>query len=119
MPAPIRDIMRAAYGDAIAEVFLISAIIGLVALVAILFIKERPLRRTVDIKPTTASPVEPGIVGGAGPATTGALPVADRRRSRGRRAARCGHRRAAQKITTAERLASGGTTRAGRLCVRA
>jgi len=51
MPAPIRDIMRAAYGDAIAEVFLISAIIGLVALVAILFIKEKPLRRTVDIRP--------------------------------------------------------------------
>ena len=46
--------MRAAYGDAIAEVFLISAIIGLVALVAILFIKERPLRRTVDIRPEPA-----------------------------------------------------------------
>ena len=54
MPAPIRDIMRAAYGDAIAEVFLISAIIGLVALVAMLFIKERPLRRTVDIRPEPA-----------------------------------------------------------------
>lgn len=54
MPAPIRDIMRAAYGDAIAEVFLISAIIGLVALVAILFIKERPLRRTVDVRPEPA-----------------------------------------------------------------
>lgn len=57
MPAPIRDIMRAAYGDAIAQIFLISAIIGLVALVAILFIKERPLRRTVDI---TAEPAERG-----------------------------------------------------------
>ena len=55
MPAPIRDIMRAAYGDAIAEVFLISAIIGLVALVAILFIKEKPLRRTVDIRPEAAA----------------------------------------------------------------
>ncbi len=54
MPAPIRDIMRAAYGDAIAEVFLISAIVGLVALVAILFIKERPLRRTVDVRPEPA-----------------------------------------------------------------
>jgi EmrB/QacA subfamily drug resistance transporter len=54
MPAPIRDIMRAAYGDAIAEVFTISAIVGLVALVAILFIKERPLRRTVDIRPEPA-----------------------------------------------------------------
>lgn len=55
MPAPIRDIMRAAYGDAIAEVFLISAIIGLVALVAILFIKEKPLRRTVDIRPEASA----------------------------------------------------------------
>ncbi|MET1155019.1 MFS transporter [Arthrobacter sp.] len=54
MPAPIRDIMRAAYGDAIAEVFLISAIVGIVALVAILFIKERPLRRTVDVRPEPA-----------------------------------------------------------------
>src|SRR6478609_7245246 len=54
MPAPIRDIMRAAYGDAIAEVFLISAAVGLVALVAILFIKERPLRRTVDVRPEPA-----------------------------------------------------------------
>ncbi|MEC5192108.1 MULTISPECIES: MDR family MFS transporter [unclassified Arthrobacter] len=54
MPAPLRDIMRAAYGDAIAEVFLISAIVGLVALVAVLLIKERPLRRTVDIRPEPA-----------------------------------------------------------------
>src|SRR6478736_4951231 len=54
MPAPIRDIMRAAYGDAIAAVFLISAVVGLVALVAILFIKERPLRRTVDVRPEPA-----------------------------------------------------------------
>ncbi|PVZ52782.1 MDR family MFS transporter [Arthrobacter sp. H-02-3] len=54
MPAPIRDIMRAAYGDAIAEVFMISAIIGVIALLAILFIKERPLRRTVDIRPESA-----------------------------------------------------------------
>jgi hypothetical protein len=55
MPAPIRDITRAAYGDAIAEVFLISAIVGLVALVAILFIKEKPLRRTVDIRPEASA----------------------------------------------------------------
>ncbi|MDV8149577.1 MFS transporter [Arthrobacter sp. B10-11] len=54
MPAPIRDIMRAAYGDATAEIFLISAVVGIVALVAILFIKEQPLRRTVDIVPAAA-----------------------------------------------------------------
>ncbi|KRE78300.1 MFS transporter [Arthrobacter sp. Soil763] len=51
LPPQIRDIMRAAYGDATAEIFLISAVIGIIALVAILFIKEKPLRRTVDIQP--------------------------------------------------------------------
>lgn len=51
MPAPIRDIMRAAYGDATAQIFLISAFISVVALLAVLFIKERPLRRTVDAAP--------------------------------------------------------------------
>lgn len=53
LPAPVRDIMRAAYGDATAQIFLISAIIGVAALVAVLFIKEKPLRRTVDIRPAT------------------------------------------------------------------
>lgn len=51
MPAPVRDIMRAAYGDATAEIFLIAGAIAVVALIAVLFITERPLRRTVDIQP--------------------------------------------------------------------
>ncbi|WP_240690210.1 MDR family MFS transporter [Arthrobacter sp. PAMC25564] len=55
MPAPIRDIMRAAYGDATAQIFMISAIIAIVALIAILLIKEQPLRRTVDIQPEPAA----------------------------------------------------------------
>lgn len=63
MPATIRDIMRAAYGDATAEIFLISAVIGITALVAILFIKEQPLRRTVDIEPAA------GAVRASNPAT--------------------------------------------------
>jgi MFS family permease len=63
MPEPVRDIVRAAYGDATAEVFLISAAVGLVALIAVLFIKERPLRRTVDIQP--AERVAPGRGAGA------------------------------------------------------
>lgn len=65
MPAPIRDIMRAAYGDATAEIFLISAVVGIVALVAILFIKEQPLRRTVDIVPA-AAPAAAGSPSAAG-----------------------------------------------------
>ena len=54
MPAPIRDIMRAAYGDATAEIFLIAGAISVVALIAVLLIKEQPLRRTVDIRPDEA-----------------------------------------------------------------
>lgn len=50
MPAPIADIVRGAYGDATAQVFLVSAVIAVVALVAVLFIKEKPLRKTVDIR---------------------------------------------------------------------
>jgi MFS family permease len=65
MPEPVREIMRAAYGDATAEVFLVSAAVAAVALVSVLFIKERPLRRTVDIQPeaekiTTAEPTAAG-----------------------------------------------------------
>lgn len=50
LPQPIRDIMRAAYGDATALIFTISAIIGVVALLAVLAIKEVALRRTVEMK---------------------------------------------------------------------
>lgn len=51
LPEPVREIMRAAYGDATAQIFLISAVIGVIALVAVLFIKEKPLRSTVDVRP--------------------------------------------------------------------
>lgn len=51
LPAPIRDIMRAAYGDATAQIFMISAAIAVVAFLAVLFIKEVPLRKTVDASP--------------------------------------------------------------------
>jgi EmrB/QacA subfamily drug resistance transporter len=65
MPAPVRDIMRAAYGDATAEIFLIAAGIAVVALIAVLFIKEQPLRRTVDIRPETAGSDQAVPAGGA------------------------------------------------------
>jgi EmrB/QacA subfamily drug resistance transporter len=66
MPAPIRDIMRAAYGDATAEIFLISGVIAVVALIAVLLIKEQPLRRTVDIRPEAAADAEPDAELGSG-----------------------------------------------------
>jgi EmrB/QacA subfamily drug resistance transporter len=66
MPAPIRDIMRAAYGDATAEIFLIAGAIAVVALIAVLLIKEQPLRRTVDIRTQAAADAEPDAELGSG-----------------------------------------------------
>ena len=82
LPEPIREIMRAAYGDATAQIFLISAIIGVVALVSVLFIKEKPLRRTVDIRPeaengeAAAAPsvTAPAVTAPATPERTTAAP---------------------------------------------
>lgn len=66
MPAPVRDIMRAAYGDATAEIFLIAGAIAVVALIAVLFITERPLRRTVDIQPAARPADAPQGPAGSG-----------------------------------------------------
>ncbi|WP_460985787.1 MDR family MFS transporter [Sinomonas halotolerans] len=55
MPEPVAEVVRAAFGDATALVFLVSAGIAVVALIAVLFIREVPLRRTVDVvRPASA-----------------------------------------------------------------
>lgn len=72
MPAPIADIVRGAFGDASARSFLIAGIVGIVAFIAILFIKEVPLRRTVDI----VKPAQAGGAPGADPATAAIPSVA-------------------------------------------
>jgi EmrB/QacA subfamily drug resistance transporter len=72
MPAPIAEIVRGAFGDATARVFLIAAIIAVVALLAVLFIKEVPLRRTVDI----VKPAQAGAAPGTDPATAAIPSVA-------------------------------------------
>jgi EmrB/QacA subfamily drug resistance transporter len=75
LPAPIADVMRAAYGDATAGIFMISAVVSVVALIAVIFIKEVPLRKTVDITPEKA--LEANAAGEAGMTATmtGQLPV--------------------------------------------
>ena len=55
MPAPLRAIVRAAYGDATGHIFLIAAVAAAVALVAVVFIKEVPLRTSVSLTPSTPS----------------------------------------------------------------
>jgi EmrB/QacA subfamily drug resistance transporter len=53
LPAAVQQIVRAAYGDATGHIFLISAAIALVGVVAALFMRPADLRTTVDM--TTAA----------------------------------------------------------------
>ncbi|GAA2335469.1 MFS transporter [Saccharopolyspora halophila] len=48
LPGPIQTIVRSAYGDAIGDIFLISACVAVVTLITTLFIREKPLRTTVE-----------------------------------------------------------------------
>jgi hypothetical protein len=43
-PAPIRTLIEVSYGDATGRIFLISAVLGVVAVAAIVFIREIALR---------------------------------------------------------------------------
>ena len=54
--------VRAAYGDAIGRVFLIAAIGSILTLVAVVFIKEVPLRTTVARSPEAAPVATPSVV---------------------------------------------------------
>jgi EmrB/QacA subfamily drug resistance transporter len=58
LPAPIRHIVEVAYGDATGHIFLVSAIIGVVGVVAALLLKPAPLRTTVDKTATGADRAE-------------------------------------------------------------
>lgn len=48
MPEPIATVVREAFGDGTALIFAIAAGFAAIALIAVLFIKEIPLRRTID-----------------------------------------------------------------------
>jgi EmrB/QacA subfamily drug resistance transporter len=51
LPGPIQQIVRAAYGDATGRIFFIGGCVAVVTLVAVLFIREVPLRTTLDTVP--------------------------------------------------------------------
>ncbi len=48
LPAPVAEIVRAAYGDATGHIFAVAAGVAVISVVAALFIREIPLRTTVD-----------------------------------------------------------------------
>ena len=50
LPTPVRSVIENAYGDSIATLFLVAAPLALAALVAIVFLREVPLRHTIDIE---------------------------------------------------------------------
>ncbi|MFD9740915.1 MDR family MFS transporter [Umezawaea sp. NPDC059074] len=57
LPGPIQALVRGAYGDAMATLFLIAAIAAVVTVVAVVLIKEVPLRTSMDIpQPVVGSP---------------------------------------------------------------
>lgn len=50
LPEPVKTIVESSYGHGIADLFLIAAPLGLVALVAVLFLKEVPLGRRSGVE---------------------------------------------------------------------
>ena len=55
LPGPVRAVFEAAFGDATGRIFLIAAPCAAVALVAVLFIREVPLRTTIEREDETAA----------------------------------------------------------------
>jgi hypothetical protein len=59
LPAPMRHIYEHAFGTSIGELFLVSTVFALAALVAVVFIREVPLRTTLGAEPAK----EPELMG--------------------------------------------------------
>ncbi|MFF0338459.1 MFS transporter [Kribbella sp. NPDC004875] len=59
LPAPVAEIVRHAYGDATGRIFVIAAGAAVVSLLAVLMIREVPLRRTVSINAPAADGAAP------------------------------------------------------------
>ncbi|GMA23825.1 hypothetical protein GCM10025864_15840 [Luteimicrobium album] len=62
LPEPVRGVVEAAYGHGVADVFLWSAPVVLLGLVAILFIKEVPLRTANAAAPLEELAADAGVV---------------------------------------------------------
>ncbi len=55
LPAPVRAVVHAAYGDSFGLLFAIAAGISILTLVTVLAVREVPLRNTVSLQPATAA----------------------------------------------------------------
>ncbi|WP_129843751.1 MDR family MFS transporter [Streptomyces sp. RFCAC02] len=81
MPAPVREIVRGAYGDATGHIFLISAVIALVGLAAVLFLTPATLRDSLDLQKPQPAPADgEAAAGGERPEPAAAVsPAGDSR----------------------------------------
>jgi hypothetical protein len=59
LPAPVRAVFEHAFGSATGELFLVATPFALAALVAVLFIREVPLRTTLEEAPVRELQAEP------------------------------------------------------------
>jgi EmrB/QacA subfamily drug resistance transporter len=64
LPPAVRHIVQVAYGDATGHIFLLSALIAIVGVVAAAFLKPVPLRSTVDLVRPEPSPAPSAAVSG-------------------------------------------------------
>ncbi|GLL12514.1 hypothetical protein GCM10017577_36550 [Pseudonocardia halophobica] len=81
LPAFVADIVRGAYGDATARIFLVAGALAIVSLLAIVFIKEVPLRTLSGIQQQAEADGAPAaapagaVAAAAAPAAAVAAPV--------------------------------------------
>ncbi|WP_432944757.1 MFS transporter [Kribbella sp. CA-253562] len=75
LPPQLAEVVRHAYGDATGRIFLIAAGAGVVSLLAVLFIREVPLRRTVSMASADeGAPADLAAAAAPGAASTGVVP---------------------------------------------
>ncbi|MEV5555566.1 MDR family MFS transporter [Nonomuraea wenchangensis] len=65
MPEPIKEIVRAAYGDATGHIFLVSAGIAVVGLIAAAFLRPAKLRDSLDLPEPAGEAAEQEVAGKA------------------------------------------------------
>ncbi|GAA2710790.1 MDR family MFS transporter [Micromonospora olivasterospora] len=85
LPEPIRQIIRAAYGDATGHIFLISAAIAVVGVIAALLLRPVTLRSSLDLSDTTRSVAVAADAVDAAPAFDEVAPDSGPRRAPARR----------------------------------
>ena len=48
----MQEVVRASYGDATGRIFLVSAAVAVVTVIAVAFLPNKPLRTTIDLQPS-------------------------------------------------------------------